>query len=283
MYTAGSGMMALQHRMDTIANNLANVDTSGYKYDDSIFKAFPELLLRRMGDDGMLSFFVRQRKIGSIDKTPVIGTLGTGVAQNEVFTVFEQGEFKQTDSHFDVALAGKGFFTVETPYGLRYTRNGSFHIDPSGILVTKEGYPVLGENGYVKIKKNNFIVDEDGKIFVNNEYTKDPQRLVAMEENQWKQTVFLDRFRIIQVEEPRYLRKQGSSLWKVTEHSGPARVINEQERPKVLQRFLEGSNVNPVTEMVRMIEVNRNYESNQKVIQSEDQSTSQLLERVLRV
>ncbi len=282
IYTAASGMLAQQHKLDALSNNLANVNTHGYKRDESIFKAFPELLIRRMNDDGVVQFPLRGKHVGSIDTSPVVGKLGTGVEQNEVFTIFEQGGVQKTEAPFDIALEGSGFFVVETPYGERYTRNGSFQIDPSGTLVTKEGYPVLGEQGHIQIKQNNFVIDEDGKIFVNAIYQDDPYRLVSQNENRWEETVLLDRVMTVDVDEPRYLRKQGSSLWSATEDSGPAEIIQDN-RPKVLQGFLEVSNVNPVTQMVEMIEVNRSYEASQRVIQSQDTSSEQLINVVLRV
>ncbi|MFP4429898.1 MAG: flagellar basal-body rod protein FlgF [Spirochaetota bacterium] len=282
-YTAASGMAAQEHRFNAIANNLANADTHGYKRDLAVQKAFPQLLLRRMSDDGVLRVPYRDQGIGSVDKAPVIGVLGTGVEENEVFTVFEQGSLEQTENSFDLALQGEGFFVVRTPGGERYTRNGSFLIGPEGLLVTKQGYPVLGENGPIRIKLNNFVVDENGRIFENDSFGDDPERLISVRENEWQNTEEVDRLRIVDVRETRYLRKQGDSLWRSTRESGDAETIYGDSRPKVRQGFLETANVNPVTEMVQMIEVNRAYEANQKVIQSQDDSTSRLINQALRI
>jgi len=282
LYTGASGMMAQQHKLDAISNNMANVDTTGYKRDLSVMKAFPEMLLRRTNDDGVLKIPYRGRHIGSVDFAPVVGKLGTGVEQNEVYTVFEQGSLRQTENPFDIALEGKGFFAVQTPYGERYTRNGSFHLGPEGMIVTKQGFPLLGENGPIHIKKNNFLIDEDGKIYANDTFNGDPQRLVSMTENEWDNTVLVDRLKIMNVDRPRYLEKQGNSMWRTTEHSGEAAVTEGDARAKVREGFLETANVNPVTEMVHMIEVNRAYEANQKVIQAEDESTGRLISQVLR-
>ena len=133
-YTAVSGMRAQQWRLDAVGNNLANVNTDGYKREQAAFKAFPELLLRRMKDDG-----VYLHPFGSADAAPIIGRLGTGVELNELYVDFEQGALKETESDFDVALDGKGFFAVSTPWGERYTRNGSFQLGKEGFLETKEG------------------------------------------------------------------------------------------------------------------------------------------------
>ncbi|NCN04853.1 MAG: flagellar basal-body rod protein FlgF [Spirochaetales bacterium] len=278
IYTSASGMMAQQWRMDAVSNNLANADTAAYKEDRAVHKAFPELLLRRMNTNVVsLPMSGEHPVLGSLDKAPVVGKLGTGVELNEIFTVFEQGAFKETTNPFDMALEGEGFFVVQTPYGERLTRNGSFLLGPEGLIVTKEGYPVLGQNGPIQLKLNNFMVDEAGRIYQNREFADDPQRLVSMAENEWNQTELLDQLRIVEVDQPRYLQKQGSSLYRTTWDSGEATEATETERAVVRQGFLETSNVNAVRQMVQLIEINRAYEANQKVIQSHDQATDKLI------
>lgn len=277
IYTGASGMLAEQTRLDTISNNLANVDLEGYKRDVTIEKAFPELLIRRLADDG-----VYKHPLGSADVAPVVGRIGTGVEVNELFTEFEQGAMKQTENDFDVALDGKGFLTVKTPDGERLTRNGSFTLGKEGFLETKDGFPVMGEHGPIQVKANNFTIDKDGNVFINQSLADDPTRLVSKEENTWDKTVLLDRLKIQTVDNPRYLQKQGNSLWRTTEVSGDAKVM-DTGRPKVEQGFVEAANVNPVTEMVQMIEVNRAYEANSKSIQTEDGMLNKLLNEVVRV
>ncbi len=278
LYTGASGMVAQMHRMDALANNIANVDVTGYKKDTSVSKAFPQMLLRRMNDDGLYKF-----PFGSIDAAPVVGTLGTGVEYNESYTIFSQGAMKQTENPFDVALDGKGFFSVEVDGKEKYTRNGSFLINSSGVLVTKEGHPVLGEKGIIQLKKNNFVIDEKGNVYQNAAFAEDPERLVSMRENEWDQLQLVDKLKIVDFKRPRYLKKEGSSFWKDTEESGKAVIKETGNETKVLQGFLESSNVNPVTEMVAMIQVNRAYEANQKVIQTQDSLTGRILNDVLRV
>jgi flagellar basal-body rod protein FlgG len=277
-YTGASGMTAQQYRLDAVSNNLANVDVDGYKKDVTVHKAFPELLLRRLNDDG-----VYLHPFGSADAAPIIGKLGTGVELNELFTSFEQGALKETDSDFDLALDGTGFFSVQTPYGERYTRNGSFQIGKEGYLETKEGYPVLGEHGPIRVKEHNFKVDKEGRVWVNAEYPDDPAVFTSKENNTWSQTVLLDTLKVVDFDNDRYLQKQGSSLYKDTDVSGPAHLIELQQKPQVIQGFVEASNVNPVTEMVQMIEVNRAYEANQKVIQSEDSMLGKLINDVVKI
>lgn len=278
LYTGASGMDAQMHKMDALTNNLANVDVTGYKKDVSVQKAFPELMLRRMNDDGMYKY-----PFGSTDNGHYVGKLGTGVEQNEVHTIFSQGALKQTDNQFDVALEDKGFMAIDTPDGERYTRNGSFILGKEGLLLTKEGFPVKGENGPIQIKKNNFIIDASGRVFQSNTYAGDKLRLVSQTENEWRDIELVDQLKLVDFRRPDYLQKQGSSFWKANEQSGEARLLEGGERPAVRQGFVEASNVNPVTQMVRLIEVNRNYEANQKTIQTQDSLLGKLINEAIRV
>lgn len=273
IYTSAAGMNVMQSKLDIISNNLANVDLNGYKRDIAIMKAFPDIQVRRQMDDGLVVF-----PLGSYDKMPFVGKLGTGVELNESYTVFTQGNLKETDNDFDFALEGNGFLTVETEKGERYTRNGSFTIDKEGYVVTKDGFKILTETGdYIQIKKNNFIIDKEGNVYQNSEYAGDPERLVQMEENEWRDIELIGRLKIVRFPRERELRREGNSMYYEDEFTGEPYIAEGNERPKVLQGFLEGANVDPVTEMVHMIEVQRCYEANQKSILSHDQ----LLGRVI--
>jgi flagellar basal-body rod protein FlgG len=270
-------MRAQQFRLDAVANNLANVNTDGYKRDVAAFKAFPEMLIRRLDDDG-----VYLHPFGSADAAPIVGKMGTGVELNELYTAFEQGSFKETQSDFDIALDGKGFFAVSTPWGERYTRNGSFQLGKEGYLETKDGYPVLGEYGPIKVKANNFLVDKDGRVWVNAAISDDPEVMVSVTSNTWEDTVQLDTLKLVDFELDRYLEKQGISLYRESDTSGPATIIEKGSRPKVVQGFVEAANVDPVVEMVQMIEVNRSYEANQKIIQVEESALGTLINQVMK-
>ena len=159
LYTGASGMIAQEARMNTVSNNLANVDKTAYKKDSAIFKAFPDMIIRRINESGL-----GITPAGSYDTMPYVGKLGTGVELNEVFTDFAQGSLQRTENNFDLALEGKGFFTVLTETGEKYTRDGSFTINQDGVLMTHNGNPVLGENGIIVVQKNNFIVNERGEV-----------------------------------------------------------------------------------------------------------------------
>ncbi|MFI3257891.1 MAG: flagellar basal-body rod protein FlgF [Spirochaetales bacterium] len=257
-YIGSSGMNAQQNRLDAISNNLANVDTTAYKSDTAIDKSFPELLIRRMNADG-----VYKTSVGSADAAPIIGKLGLGVETNEFHTDFTQGSYKETSSQTDMALSGEGFFVVNTPQGERYTRNGNFLVGKEGYLETKEGYPVLGEKGAINVADTEFLVNEDGLL-----YNQD-----NMEE--------IDRFKLVRFDNIDYLKKMGSSLYESTDVSGPAYIAEGNERPLAIQGYIETSNVNVVNEMIQMIEVNRAYEANQKTIQTQDTLMSTLWGQVV--
>lgn len=259
-YIGASGMNAQQSRLDAISNNLANVDTTGFKKEIPVSKEFSELLLRRTKADG-----IYKTPFGSADAAPIIGKIGLGVETNEFYTSFEQGSFKSTDTNTDFALGGKGFFVVQTPDGERFTRNGDFLLGKEGILLTKEGYPVLGESGPIKVPNDKFVVNKDGMIY-------------AKEDN-----ALIDRFKIVRFDNERYLKKQGSSLWKTNNIAGDYHIAEGSERPQVLQAYTETSNVNVVNEMVQMIEVNRAYEANQKSIETEDTMLGNLWNKTAEV
>lgn len=278
VYTGASGMIAQQERLDVVANNLANVDKPGFKRDTATFKAFPEMMAARTEDDGVVIF-----PLGSTDIRPYVGRMGTGVEVNEVFTEWEQGSLRETGNQLDIALSDKGFFTIETPNGERYTRNGSFLIDKDNYLVTKHGYKVMGENGYIQIKTNNYVIDEEGRVSVNKRYQNNDD-FVQMTQNEWKDEEILDTLKIVRFENERYLKKEGESFWVDTQISGPSYIAQKGiDRPKVLSRFLEMSNVNPINEMVRMIEVQRAYELNSKSIATHDTLIGRVVNEVGRV
>jgi len=274
IYTGASGMIAQDARMDTIANNLANVDQTGYKKDLTLFKAFPDMLIRRINDDGL-----GITPAGSYDTMPLVGKLGTGVEVNEVYTQFDQGSLQRTENNFDIALEGRGFLTVMTERGERYTRNGALTINQDGVLVTHNGNPVLGENGVIRVQQNNFIINERGEVLVNGALSLDPRDVVSMANNAWEDAIVIDRLKLADFENIRELKKEGDSLYRETEFSGPPLP---PENLKVIQGFLEKSNVSAVREMVDMIEVQRAYEANQKTIHTHDQTLGKLINEIIR-
>ncbi len=274
IYTGASGMIAQQARIDNIANNLANVDKTAYKKDITVFKAFPDMVIRRVNDDGLGIV-----PAGSYDTMPYVGKLGTGVEVNEVYTEFEQGSMQSTENPLDLALEGQGFFTIATEKGERFTRDGSFTINREGNLVTKNGNLVLGENGPINVQLNNFMINERGEILVNMALSREPRDVVGMANNNWEEPVVVDRLKLVNFENIREIKKEGNSLYRETDLSGPP-VPTMQV--KIVQGFLEKSNVNAVREMVDMIEVQRSYEANQKAIITHSDTLGRLINEVAR-
>jgi flagellar basal-body rod protein FlgG len=223
---------------------------------------------------------------GSDDEAPIIGKLGLGVETNELYTEFTQGGLKQTGSNYDMALKGQGFLCVETPQGERYTRNGNFTLGKEGYLETKDGYPVMGEKGPIKVQQNNFRIDQDGVIYINPYYVANPKEAIGDTENQWQSQQVLDKLKLVNFTDvndgERYIQKQGNSLYKATDNSGDAVELEGKARPQVMQGFLETSNVEPVSEMVKMIEVQRAYEANEKAVENADTMLGTLINQVAR-
>lgn len=274
IYTGASGMLAQDARMDAIANNLANVDKTAYKKDIAVFKAFPDMVLRRINESGL-----GVTPKGSYDSMPYIGKVGTGVELNEVYTDFEQGSLQRTENNFDMAFDGRGFFTVMTERGERYTRDGSFTLNQDGVLVTHNGNPVMGENGIIRVQQNNFIVNEQGEVVVNGDLSANPRDVVSNASNNWSNPLVIDKLKIVDFDNIREIKKEGDSMYRETEFSGPP--VSPQNY-KVVQGFLEKSNVNIVREMVDMIEVQRSYEANQKTVTTHDQTVGKLINEVAR-
>ncbi|MBO8142173.1 MAG: flagellar basal-body rod protein FlgF [Firmicutes bacterium] len=255
MYTGASAMMAEQVRVDVLANNLANGQTTGFKREAVLQSAFPSMLLRRIGDPVRM----RSGDAAGGDLRPVVGRLGTGTYVDGTYTVYEAGPLRFTGNSFDVALVGNGFFAVETPGGVRFTRDGRFTLDGDGWLVTLTGYRVLGQAGPIRILGSDVRIDEDGRVFVDGE-------LVAA-----LQPVGFD--------EPQGLLREGAGLWAATAASGPPQPAGA----RVHQGYLEQSNVNLVSTMVELISAYRSYEANQRVVQAYDQTLGKAVNELGRV
>jgi len=282
LYTGSTGMIMNQYKMDVIANNLANVDKTGFKEDEAIFKSFPEMVLHRTREDGL-----GVTPAGSFDLAPVIGKLGLGAEFNESFTRFEQGAAKQTGNPLDFMIDDRGnekpsFFVVRTDKGDRLTRGGSFILDREGYLVTADGFQLMGENGPIKVARFNFMVKENGEVWINQTIGNDPRAGANETSNNWENPVMLDKIQVRTVESPRELKKEGNGFYADTPESGPIIPVADRSEPVLMQGYLEASNVNLVREMVQMIEVQRQYEANQKSVTTHDQLLGRLINDIAR-
>ncbi len=249
LYTAASGMNAQQFNIDTISNNLSNVNTTGFKRNRADFEDLIYQTIRTAGTPATEATLV-----------PVGEQVGHGVKVASTQKIFEQGSPQETGVPTDIAIEGDGFFRVldyDGTYG--YTRDGSFKIDANGQLVTAQGYRVIPEI----IMPEDFIQDslnitQDGRVFVQVPQMDDPIEVGQLE---------LYRF-----VNPAGLNAVGENMLKETSASGPAiaGIPGQEGMGRTLGRFLETSNVEAVTEMVNMIVAQRAYEMNSKSIQTSD-------------
>jgi flagellar basal-body rod protein FlgF len=244
IYTAASGMVAESLRTDAIANNMANVDTTGYKRDITITKDFGSMLIKQVGDGS-----------NSSD----IGSMGYGSVVDEIATIHDAGQIRSTDNPLDLAISGKGYFTVQTPNGLRYTRNGSFYRSGQNQLVTSEGYRVLGTNGPINVTGNKIVIGSDGSVKVDGVQTSQLQ-LVEFANDQAA------------------LSKEGNSLYAMTGSQQSTKATGSVE-----QGSIERSNVNVIKEMVNLIAGYRAYEINGKSVQAHDSLLDKAVNEVGKV
>lgn len=253
VYTALSGAMAQSLKMDTIANNMANVNTPAFKRDQQLFQ---EYVTAHEKEPPVTPI---PRDVASIESFyDMQGGDKAFVDAKGTFTDFSQGGLKHTGNQFDVALDGKGFFEVMTPNGVRLTRAGNFTLDGNGQLVTKDGYPVLlsgGEGGadpaarVIRVEgSGNFNVADNGDITFGDQA--------------------LGRLSVVEVLNPDSLMKQGQNLYGFKANMAPE--LQTIAVPSMKQGFVEGSNVNIVQEMTDMIQTQRVFESTQKAISAYD-------------
>ncbi|WP_138495809.1 flagellar hook-basal body protein [Paenibacillus pinistramenti] len=287
LYTAAAGMMTQQRLHDTVTQNIANVNTTGYKQVNSVARAFPEVLLSAIGGDQQTS-------------TP-IGKLNTGVFAEESLASFTQGDARETGKTTDFAILAdlqvqdtatgqnyvfdangksvqddgtvvyqpQAFFTVRDGDGnVKYTRDGEFHVDAAGRLLTAEGYEVLGtDNNPVTVTGavDQLKVDEQGRI-VNPDGTQGAQLLISV------------------ANQPNQLVRDGEGVFEAPDAA--AAGINPMAagaQVEIRQGSLESSNVDSTKAMVDLMAAQRAYEANQQVIQYYDKSLDKAVNDIGRV
>jgi len=231
----GTRALIQSARMDILSNNLANTDTTGFKAD------YLSLNLIQKGEEAA--------QVSQGDPGPIV----------RQYTDFSAGEFRKTDSPLDFALEGEGFFAVETPSGVQYTRKGNFAANSAGALVTQEGWPVLGDGGPIQIEGENLQADREGNLFQGEEQAA--------------------RLRIVEIPDKDKLEKAGDTMFRLKE--GGAAI--DAEATYVAQGYLEGSNVTVIRAMTEMIETLRGYEAYQKMMQTIDDAASKSVNEVGRV
>lgn len=248
LYTAASGMTAQQTNIDIIANNLANVNTTGFKRSRADFQ---DLVYQTMWAAGSAT--------GEGSKVPTGIQIGLGVRPAAVQKIFTSGDFKQTGNSLDVAIQGDGFLSVIMPDGSSaYTRDGSLKIDDQGRLVNSDGYALEPEIA-IPANSESITIGPDGTVTVKVAGQTDP--------------VQAGRLQLSRFANPAGLNAVGGNLFVVSPASGAAVSGNpgSEGLGRIAQNTLEMSNVSVVEEMVSMIVAQRAYETNSKAIQAADE------------
>ena len=234
IYTSAAGMQSRIVEEEITSNNLANVNTTGFKKDGINFRKVLDGSLVMMNQDGISE-------------------------AHEVRVNFGQGELSPTQNALDVALDGDGFFVVLTEDGEAYTRNGNFMVDSEGMLVTSLGHKVLGEAGPIQLFPGAVEIRESGEIFQND--------------------ALVDQFELVDFADGSSLRKQGEGLFAPSDNGAETVDV---EGTMVRQGYLEDSNVNAISEMVKLITIAKIFQVGQKAIQAQDRTLDRAVNSIGR-
>jgi flagellar basal-body rod protein FlgF len=241
-----SRQMALGHELDIVANNIANIDTTGYKADH---ESFGEYLMSGASEQ---QFTGRDRRVSFVQ-------------DRATWIDMSSGSVEHTGDPLNAAINGNGYFVVQTPRGQRYTRNGAFSTDATGQIVTSEGYPVVGTGGPITLQPNDhdIIISPAGIITVREgTSTADTQR---------------GTLQIVGFDRPQLLQKDGGSTFSAPDNltAGP-----KPPNTTVVQGAIERSNVNAVAEMARMIQITRSYSDIAAILQQQGDQRRNALQQL---
>ncbi|MFA6144014.1 MAG: flagellar basal-body rod protein FlgG [Sulfurimonas sp.] len=248
LYTSSTGMLAMQTQIDTTANNIANVNTMGYKKSRA---EFADLMYKVMTYAGTST--------SDTTKSPTGIEVGLGVRPTAINKIFSEGSLKQTDNPLDLAVTGKGFIKMQLPNGTEvYSRNGSLKIDQNGTLVNSDGYTVIPEV-VIPTDATNITIGTDGIVSVTQ-----AGQAQATQVGQISLTNFIN---------PAGLHAMGDNLFVETDSSGqPVEgTPGDNGLGSIRQGFVELSNVQLVVELTDLITGQRAYDANSKVITTSDE------------
>jgi len=242
-----SRQMSLQRELEVVANNVANLNTTGFKADGALFEEYIMPTARAnqfRGNDQQLSY-VRDRA---------------------TWLDFSNGPTRQTGNSLDIALDGDAFLVVQTPRGERYTRNGAFQLNAQGQLVTASGDTVMGEGGPIQFQPN------DKGISISATGT------ISVKEGDQIEDSVRGKLRLVNFPRRQQLQKDGTGLFAVPNNQQPQPVVEGSAR--VMQGTLEQSNVSPILEMARMIEVSRSYTQVANMLQQQSDQRRSSIEKL---
>lgn len=244
IYTPLSGALAQEKVLEIIANNLANVNTVGFKGDRVTFKLLESEPEKHYRDPLPPANY----KVSLEHLMPLVGNEIANVGVAGVSTDHTQGPAINTHNPLDFMLEGDGYFKIQTPDGVRYTRNGQFTLATDGALVTKAGHPVLGEKGNIFLRSGDFEINHLGEIYQDGQ--------------------MLDRLVIERIEDKSAFERAGHNYYY---YGGDPQGTKRIKHPSIRQGFLEGSNVNAIQNLTAMILTHRSYEAYQKALKNYDQ------------
>lgn len=251
-YTSVSGLIALQNDQEVTTNNIANINNTGYKRRELTKSSFNDVMISN-----------RQKVVGDKNVRNDLGTLNLGVKINDVDTIFTQGTIKSTDSTTDFAIDGRGFFVVQNGGREVYTRDGNFKINNQGYLITNDGSQVLGINNSTGAKEPIYIGD--------SKFSLDQENNVNIEG-----TGATDKLLTADFQNYNNFEPVGDNYSTLDNPIYNAKV-------NVRQGFLEGSNVDPSAEMVKLMEIKRQFETNQKFVKMQDETVQKAASELGRV
>ncbi|MDR3594025.1 flagellar hook-basal body complex protein [Clostridium sp.] len=251
-YTSVSGLIALQNDQEVVTNNIANINNTGYKKRELTESSFDNVMISN-----------RQKLLGDKNVRNNIGDLSLGVKVNDVQTIFTQGTIKSTDNMTDFAIDGRGFFVAQNGNQEVYTRDGNFKVNQQGYLITNDGSEVLGINNTTGAKEpiyvgnSKFSLDEENNINIDGIGAAD--KLLTADFQNYDSMKPLGE---------NYISQQ-NPVYNATVH--------------VKQNYLEGSNVDPTGEMVKLMEIKRQFETNQKFVKMQDDTVQKAANDLGRV
>jgi flagellar basal-body rod protein FlgG len=246
-YELTSGMITQQRNLNTISNNMANIETIGYKSDKMTMSTFDEQMLLRTG------------RVAKRNNTQ-LGTQTPIVKADQTYTDYSQGSPQETDGKYDFCISGDGFFSVRTNSGVQYTRNGAFSVSDNGTLMLDNIGPVLGADGNtITIDNENFTVSEDGRIY------SETGRLLG----QLRVTTF----------DTATLHKEDNGMYTTTTDGG----TDATGQTDILYGYLETSNVDMIDEMTDMISAERAYQGAAQMLKMYDNVLDQASNTVGRI
>ncbi len=260
LYSAASGMVVQEKYQDIVAQNLAGSQMPGFRREEMVVRSFPDVMLQET-----------YRGLSTSTDKPryshAIGRVGTGAGVDWVYVDHTHGQMNYTGKETDIALFGDGFFAVETPDGMRFTRSGNFAVDHEGYLITQQGYYVLGqgvnnnrEPSRIQVGHEGFHVNFMGEVVVQQPDANDIMR------NQ-----ILDQLKITDFKNKDNLFREPGNLFRV-EPGDEDNFTVPAEGFRVAQGYLESANTIPTTEMVKMMDSFRIHEASGRVIQALDQT-----------